>query len=86
MWTALSFCHREELQLREIIVIQASDPDGSLFQAVVNALKGKRAKAVHVADPIPASLRIGDLEIYLDQQWMLMAGREVRLNQGEYAI
>ena len=33
----------------EIIVIRAADPDGSIFKAIVNALKDKRTEAVHVA-------------------------------------
>ena len=30
----------------EIIVIRAADPDGSVFQAVMDALKGKRAEMI----------------------------------------
>ena len=70
----------------EIIVIRAADPDGSLFEAIIDALKNKRAEVVHVAAPFSSVLRVGDLEIYLDQQRVLMSGREVRLNHGEYAI
>ena len=70
----------------EIIVIRAADPDGSLFEAIIDALKNKRAEVVHVAAPFSSVLRVGDLEIYLDQQRVLMSGREVRLNHGEYAM
>ena len=68
----------------EIIVIRVADPDGSLFEAIIDALKNKRAEVVHVAAPFSSVLRVGDLEIYLDQQRVLMSGREVRLNHGEY--
>ena len=70
----------------EIIVIRVADPDGSLFEAIIDALKNKRAEVVHVAAPFSSVLRVGDLEIYLDQQRVLMSGREVRLNHGEYAM
>ena len=70
----------------EIIVIRATDPDGSIFKAIVNALKGKRAEVVHINAPASSVLRIGKLEIDHENRLVLMAGREVRLNHGEYAI
>ena len=48
----------------EIIVIRAADPDGSIFKAIVNALKGKRAEVVHINAPASSVLRIGELEIH----------------------
>ena len=72
--------------MEEIIVIRARDPDGSVFKAVMDSLKGKRAEVVDVAAPATSVLRIGDLEIYCNQHRAFMAGREVVLNHGEYAI
>ena len=70
----------------EIIVIRAADPDGSVFQAVMDALKGKRAEVVDVSNLSASMLRIGDLEIHHEHRRVLMAGREVVLNHGEYAM
>ena len=70
----------------EIIVIRAADPDGSIFKAIVNALKGKRAEVVHINAPASSVLRIGKLEIDHEHRRVLVAGREVRLNHGEYAM
>ena len=42
--------------MEEIIVIRAADPDGSVFKAVVDALKGKRAEVVSVAAPVSSML------------------------------
>ena len=70
----------------EIIVIRAADPDGSIFKAIVNALKDKRTEAVHVADTVSSVLRVGELEIHHEYRRVLVAGREVRLNHGEYAM
>ena len=72
--------------MEEIIVIRAADPDGSVFQAVVDALKGKRAEVVDVSNLSASVLHIGDLEIHHEQRRVLMAGREVELNHGEYAM
>ena len=70
----------------EIIIIRAADPDGSVFQAVMDSLKGKRAEVVDVSNLSASMLRIGDLEIYCNQHRAFMAGREVVLNHGEYAM
>ena len=70
----------------EIIVIRAADPDGSVFQAVMDSLKGKRAEVVDVAAPATSVLRIGELELNHKHRRVLMAGREVELNHGEYAM
>ncbi len=72
--------------MSEIIVIRAADPDGSLFQAIVDALKDRRAEIIHVTTHFSAVLRIGELEINHEYRRVLMAGREVRLNHGEYAM
>ena len=72
--------------MEEIIVIRATDPDGSVFKAVMDALSGKRAEVVDVADQSASVLRIGDVEIHHEQRRVLMAGREVELNHGEYAM
>ena len=72
--------------MEEFIVIRAQDPDDSVFQAVMDALKGKRAEVVDVSNLSASMLRIGDLEIHHEQGRVLMAGREVELNHGEYAM
>ena len=72
--------------MEEIIVIRAANPDGSVFKTVVDALKDKRTKVVHVPAPVFSVLRIGELEIHHEHRRVLVAGREVRLNHGEYAM
>ena len=72
--------------MEEFIVIRAQDPDGSVFQAVMDALKGKRAEVVDVSNLSASVLHIGDLGIHHEQRRVLMAGREVELNHGEYAM
>ena len=72
--------------LNEIIVVRVTDPDGSLFQAIVDALKDERSEIIHVNPLVSSVLRIGELEIYHEYRRVLMAGREVRLNHGEYVM
>ena len=72
--------------MEEIIVIRATDPDGSLFRAIIDALKDKRAEVLHAAAPDSPVLRIGELEIHHEHRQVFVAGREVRLNHGEYAM
>lgn len=72
--------------MEEVIVIRAQDPDGSVFQAVMDALKGKRAEVVDVSNLSASVLHIGDLEIHHEHRRVFVAGREVRLNHGEYAM
>ena len=72
--------------MEEIIVIRATDPDGSLFRAIIDALKDKRAEVIHAAAPASPVLRIGELEIHHEHRQVFMAGREVQLNHGEYAM
>ena len=72
--------------MEEIIVIRAANPDGSVFKTVVDALKDKRTKVVHVPAPVFSVLRIGELEIHHEYRRVLMAGREVQLNHGEYSM
>ena len=70
----------------EIIVIRAADPDGSLFQAIMDVLKDKRAEVIHAAAPASPVLHIGELEIHHEHRQVFVAGRVVRLNHGEYAM
>ena len=70
----------------EIIIIRAADPDGSVFQSVMDALNGKRAEVVDVTNMSTSVLRIGELEIHHKHRRVLMAGRAVELNHGEYAM
>ena len=72
--------------MEEIIVIRAADPDGSVFKAVMDALKGKRAEVVDVTAAATSVLRIGELELHHKHRRVLMADREVELNHGEYAM
>ena len=70
----------------EIIIIRAADPDGSVFQAVMDALNGKRAEVVSIAASVAPVLRIRELEIYHKHRRVFMAGKEVHLNHGEYTM
>ena len=80
----LSFCVKgDKHPMEEIIVIRATDPDGSMFKAVIDAL---RDKSVQVVEATSSMLSFGDVEIYPASRRVLKAGREIRLNHSEYSI
>ena len=72
--------------MEEIIVIRAADPDGSVFKAVMDALQEKKAEVIDIAAPAPSVLFLGELEIRPAYRQVLLAGKEIRLNHGEYAM
>ena len=67
----------------EIIIIRAADPDGSVFRAVMEALRGKPTEVTEIAAP---SITIGDIKIYPDSRTVYKAGKEIHLNHGEFSM
>ena len=72
--------------MEEIILIRASDPDGSVFQSILGALRGKDVQIVHATDLAPSTLTLGDIEIFPEQRRVTKAGVEICLNYGEFSI
>ena len=75
--------------MKEIIVIRTSDPDGSVFQSILEALQGKDVQILHAADldaSAPSTLALGDIEIFPEQRRVTKAGKEICLNYGEFSI
>ena len=72
--------------MEEIIVIRATDPDGSMFQTIMDALRGRRAEVIEMTAPSHDILTFGDVEIHPDRRTVLKAGEEVRLNHGEFSM
>ena len=65
--------------MKEIIVIRTSDPDGSVFQSILEALQGKDVQILHAADldaSAPSTLALGDIEIFPEQRRVTKAGKE----------
>ena len=52
----------------------------------MDVLKDKRAEVIHAATSVSSVLRIGELELHHGHRRVFVAGREVRLNHGEYAM
>ena len=66
--------------MKEIIVIRTSDPDGSVFQSILEALQGKDVQILHAADldaSAPSTLALGDIEIFPEQRRVTKAGKEI---------
>ena len=73
-------------RIKEVIIIRAADPDGSMFRAIMDALRGRRAEVIELAAPSHDTLTFGDIEIHPDRRVVLKAGEEVRLNHGEFSM
>ena len=54
--------------MKEIIVIRTSDPDGSVFRSILEALQGKDVQVLHAAVLEPSTLTLGDIEIFPEQR------------------
>ena len=55
----------------EIIVIRAADPDGRMFRAIMDALRGRRAEVIELDAPSHDILTFGDIEICPDRRTVL---------------
>ena len=72
--------------MEEIIVIRVTDSDGSIFQAIADVLKTKPLDLLAIAHSNDSVLKLGDLELRPSYHQASIAGREIRLNHGEYAM
>ena len=72
--------------IKEIIVIRTSDPDGSVFRFILEALQGKDVQVLYAADLEPSTLTLGDIEIFPEQRRITKAGVEICLNYGAFSI
>lgn len=70
----------------DLIIIRTSDSDGSVFKAIIDALQGKTAEIVDVAVVTPPVLVIGEIEIHPAYHKVIVAGKELPLNHGEFAM
>jgi len=77
---------KEVSGMEKIIVIRAADPDGRMFRAIMDALRGRRAEVIELDAPSHDILTFGDIEICPDRRTVLKAGKEVRLNHGEFSM
>ena len=73
-------------RIKEVIIIRAADPDGSMFRAIKDALRGRRAEVIELAAPSHDILTFGDIEIHPDRRVVLKAGEEVHLSHGEFSM
>ena len=72
--------------MKEVIIIRTVDPDGSMFQAIMDALRSRRAEVFELTGTSHDMLTFGDVEIYPNLRTVLKAGEEVSLNHGEFSM
>lgn len=52
----------------EIIVIRTSDPDESIYRAIIDILQERNIQVLHAANLEPSHLILGDIEIFPEQR------------------
>ena len=72
--------------MKEVIIIRTVDPDGSMFQAIMDALRSRRAEVFELTGTSHEMLTFGDVEIYPNLRTVLKAGEEVHLSHGEFSM
>ena len=72
--------------MEELIVIRTSDPDGSIFHSIIEALQSKNVQILHAADLEPSVLTLGDIMIFPEQRRVMKQDIEIHLNYGEFSI
>src|SRR5699024_178101 len=72
--------------MKEVIIIRTVDPDGSMFQAIMDALRSRRAEVFELTGTSHDMLTFGDVEIYPSLRTVLKAGEEVHLSHGEFSM
>ena len=70
--------------MEKIIIIRTTDPDGSIFKSIVDILQSN--KLIDAVSSAPSRLLIGNIEIRPAYHQVLLSGKEVLLNHGEYAM
>ena len=72
--------------MKEVIIICTVDPDGSMFQAIMDALRSRRAEVFELTGTSHDMLTFGDVEIYPNLRTVLKEGEEVHLSHGEFSM
>ena len=72
--------------MKEVIIIRTVDPVGSMFQAIMDALRSRRAEVFELTGTSHDMLTFGDVEIYPNLRTVLKAGEEVHLSHGEFSM
>ena len=72
--------------MKEVIIIRTVDPDGSMFQAIMDALRSRRAEVFELTGTSHDMLTFGDVEIYPNLRTVLKAGEEAHLSHGEFSM
>lgn len=72
--------------MEKIIIIRTTDPDGSIFKSIVDILQSNNVELIDAVSSAPSRLLIGNIEICPAYHQVLLSGKEVLLNHGEYAM
>lgn len=74
------------MRIKEVIIIRTTDPDGSMFRAIMDAIRDRCAEVIELTAPAHEIFTFGNIEVYPDRRMVLKAGREVHLNHSEFSM
>ena len=70
----------------KIIIIRTADPDGTIFKSIVESLQNNDLTVIDAISTVTPILKVGRIEIHPVYRKVLLSGKEVALNYGEYAM
>lgn len=73
-------------QTNKIIIIQAADPDGSIFRKIREVLDGHRVEVMNIDAHTNSMLVYPGLTIQAESGTVLREGSPIQLNYGEFSV
>ena len=74
------------MRIKEVIIIRTTDPDGSMFRAIMDAIRDRCAEVIELTAPAHEIFTFGNIEVYPDRRMVLKAGKELHLNHSEFSM
>ena len=69
-----------------IIVIRIPDPDGDIFQSIIEAIQNENIQPTSISQFEFPVINIGEIKIFPAQRRVVKAGKQIYLNYGEFSM
>lgn len=69
-----------------IIVIRIPDPDGDIFQSIIEAIQNENIQPTSISQFEFPVINIGEIKIFPAQRRVVKAGKQIHLNYGEFSM
>ena len=67
-----------------IIVIRIPDPDGDIFQSIIEAIQNENIQPTSISQFEFPVINIGEIKIFPAQRRVVKAGKQIHINYGEF--